>query len=143
MSLSEMVTVLLSTLLRILPDLAPTIPPASLIESGPLSLPSFTTSPSILRSLREAYGVAISNLMICATVSICVSVLATLGMQRLNLATISKEREKGKLVGRDGGEDAFGGGEGCPEELREREKDWTVTVDFEDPRRRSYPVEFI
>ena len=47
----------------------------------------------VLGGLRKAYCEAISAVMICATVTVCVSILATLGMQRMNLNTITKERE--------------------------------------------------
>lgn len=36
--------------------------------------------------------------MICATVTICVSILATFGMRRLNLREVSRDREVSKQV---------------------------------------------
>lgn len=83
-------------LIKEVPKYASAIPPQAVVESGALNLQTLTSSSSVLHGLRQAYGVAISAIMICATVTICISILATLGMQRLNLKVISREREVNK-----------------------------------------------
>ena len=85
--------ILVSKLIDEVPKYASAIPPQAVVDSGALNLQTITSSPAILYGLRQAYGVAISAIIIFATVTICVSILATLGMQRLNLKVISRERE--------------------------------------------------
>lgn len=72
------------------------IPPKAVVEAGALNLGTLTDSRRILHELRQAYGQAISAVMICATVTICASILAALGMQRLNIVKISRDREATK-----------------------------------------------
>ncbi|KAL8698458.1 MAG: hypothetical protein Q9224_001844 [Gallowayella concinna] len=74
------------------------MPAERVIEAGALNLGELTKSSTVLHELRQAYGHAISAVMICATVAICVSILATLGMQRLNLVKISRDREAAKVM---------------------------------------------
>ena len=88
--------ILVGKLISEVPKYADAISPQAVIESGALNLQALTSSTAVLYGLRQAYGVAISAVIICATVSICFSVLATLGMQRLNLKVISREREVNK-----------------------------------------------
>lgn len=85
--------ILVGKLIDEVPKYASAIPPQAVVDSGALNLQTITSYPAVLYGLRQAYGVAISAIMICATVTICVSILATLGMQRLNLKVISRERE--------------------------------------------------
>ncbi|KAL8925504.1 MAG: hypothetical protein Q9208_003395 [Pyrenodesmia sp. 3 TL-2023] len=85
--------ILISQLLSEIPKHARMIPSQAVIEAGALNLDALTDSPGILRQLRQAYGEAISAVMICATVTICVSIVATSGMQRLNIVKISRDRE--------------------------------------------------
>lgn len=85
--------IFVSRLLSEVPRFASTIPPQAVIASGALNLKALTSSPSILYGLRQAYRLAISSIMVFATVAICISILATLGMQRLNLVKISRDRE--------------------------------------------------
>lgn len=85
--------ILVSQLLREVPRYARTIPPEAVIASGALNLTSLTTSPPVLHGLRHAYSRALSAVMICATAAIGISVLATLGMQRVNLVKVSRGRE--------------------------------------------------
>ncbi|KAL8885538.1 MAG: hypothetical protein Q9192_006629 [Flavoplaca navasiana] len=87
--------ILISQLLNEVPKQTD-IPPEAVIEAGALNLGQLTRSSEVLHELRQAYGHAISAVMICATVTICVSILATLGMQRLNLVKISRNREAKK-----------------------------------------------
>ena len=47
-----------------------TVPPKAFIASGAFSLGTLTSSPSVLYGLRQAYVVAVSAIMICATVTI-------------------------------------------------------------------------
>ncbi|KAL9011752.1 MAG: hypothetical protein Q9180_009162 [Flavoplaca navasiana] len=84
--------ILISQLLNEVPKQTDILPEA-VIEAGTLNLGQLTRSSEVLHELRQAYGHAISAVMICATVTICVSILATLGMQRLNLVKISRDRE--------------------------------------------------
>jgi hypothetical protein len=91
--------ILVGKLLREVSKYASTIAPEAVIASGALNLETLTSSPSVIHGLRQAYGAALSALMICATVIICVSILTTFGMQRLNLVKISKEREAIKQSG--------------------------------------------
>ena len=69
------------------------ISPQLVVEAGALNLPMLTTSPATLIGLRKAYSIAISATMICATVTICVSILATFGMRWVNLVQVSRQRE--------------------------------------------------
>ncbi|KAL8755570.1 MAG: hypothetical protein Q9184_004761 [Pyrenodesmia sp. 2 TL-2023] len=85
--------ILVSQLLSEVPKHASVIPPQAVIEAGALNLDALTDSRDILHELRQAYGMAISTIMICATATICVSILATLGMQRLNIVKVSRDRE--------------------------------------------------
>ncbi|KAL9629073.1 MAG: hypothetical protein Q9204_005485 [Flavoplaca sp. TL-2023a] len=87
--------ILISQLLNEVPKQTD-VPPEAVIEAGALNLAQLTRSSEVLHELRQAYGHAISAVMICATVTICVSILATLGMQRLNLVKISRDREAKK-----------------------------------------------
>ncbi|KAL2041648.1 hypothetical protein N7G274_005432 [Stereocaulon virgatum] len=88
--------ILVSKLISEVPTHTGTIPPKAVIASGALNLGTLTSSPGVLYGLRQAYVVAISAIMICATVTICVSILATVGMQPLNLKNISRARELAK-----------------------------------------------
>ena len=88
--------ILVDGLLREVPKYASNIPPKTVVASGALNLKDLSHSSTALYGLRQAYGVAISDVIICATVTICISILATSGMQRLNLAKISREREAAK-----------------------------------------------
>ena len=92
--------ILVGKLISEVPKYADAISPQAVIESGALNLQALTSSTAVLYGLRQAYGVAISAIMICATVSICFSMLATLGMQRLNLKIISRERGVNKQTTR-------------------------------------------
>lgn len=93
--------ILVSQLLSQIPKFTNAVSPKAVVASGALDLHSLTTSSSALHGLRQAYGLAISAIMKCATVTICISIMATLGMQRLNLVKISKEREIAKEASYD------------------------------------------
>lgn len=67
--------------------------PKDIIATGALKLDQLSPSPAALHLLRQAFSNAISSIMICATVAICLAVLTTLGMQRLNLRNVSQDRE--------------------------------------------------
>lgn len=85
--------ILVSKLISGVPRYAATISPQAVIQAGALNLQTLTSSSATLYGLRKAYGLAISATMICATVTIGISVFTTLGMQPLNLKAISRERE--------------------------------------------------
>lgn len=87
---------LVSKLIGEVPKYTSTISPQTVIEAGALNLTTLTASPAVLTGLRKAYSTAISATMICATVTICVSILATFGMRRLNLKEESRDREVSK-----------------------------------------------
>lgn len=84
---------LVSKLIDDVPRYTSTISALAVIEAGPLNLKSLTALPDVLMGLRKAYSVAISATMICATTTICVSILATFGMRWLNLKDVSVEKE--------------------------------------------------
>ncbi|CAF9937713.1 MAG: hypothetical protein HETSPECPRED_000624 [Heterodermia speciosa] len=91
-------SILVSKLLSEVPKYTKSIPPQAVISSGALNLDTLTNSPVVIDGLRQAYGKAISAVMICATVAIGVSSLTTLGMRPLNLKVISREREAARAT---------------------------------------------
>ena len=91
-------SILVSKLLSEVPKYTNSVTPQAVVSSGALNLDSLTNSPLVIDGLRQAYGKAISAVMICATVAICVSGLTTLGMRPLNLKVISREREAARAT---------------------------------------------
>ncbi|KAI9724632.1 MAG: hypothetical protein M1828_003656 [Chrysothrix sp. TS-e1954] len=89
---------LVNKLIEQVPKYTNTISPQTVIGNGALNLDKLTSSPSVLNGLRRAYSTAVSSTTICATVAICLSILATFGMRRLNLVKVSHEKEEAKAV---------------------------------------------
>ncbi|KAI4193446.1 MAG: hypothetical protein LQ350_008314 [Teloschistes chrysophthalmus] len=92
---------LVSKLVNEVPKHTHSVTAESVISSGALILDKLTSSAPVLDGLHQAYGSAISTVMIYATVAICVSVLTTLGMPRFNLKSVSadKEHREGDVAG--------------------------------------------
>jgi len=86
--------ILISELISQVPKYTSTVSPQAVVQAGALNLDTLASSPSTLTGLREAYSAAISGTMICATVTICVSVLTTFGMRWFNLKHVSKDNEQ-------------------------------------------------
>ncbi|MCJ1432696.1 hypothetical protein MMC27_002053 [Xylographa pallens] len=83
--------ILISELISNVSRYTSTISPQTVIQAGALSLGTLTAIPSILLGLREAYSAAISATMICATVAICLSIPAALGIRQLSLKRPTEE----------------------------------------------------
>ncbi|KAL8721385.1 MAG: hypothetical protein Q9225_001932 [Loekoesia sp. 1 TL-2023] len=91
-------TILVGRLLNEVPKYTTSVAPQAVISAGALNLSTLTNSISVLDGLRQAYRNAISTIMLCATTTICIANLTTLGMKRLNLKKISREREINKAA---------------------------------------------
>lgn len=87
-------TIILSTLLDLVPKTLPHVPVESVIKAGGTDLTSLGLADEDLAILRHIWNTAITRTMILATAALGASVLFTLAVERLNVNTVAKERKE-------------------------------------------------
>lgn len=87
-------TIILSTLLDLVPKGLPHVPVEAVIKAGGTGLTSLGLADQDLAILRHIWNTAIARTMILATAALGASVLFTLAMEWLNVNTVAKERRE-------------------------------------------------
>lgn len=87
-------TLLLTHLVQSIPRIAPSISPEAVINAGAANLLSLTTDPQILYNLRLTWAGAVRVVFLFVVVASALSVLFSLGIERLNVHVVSQERKE-------------------------------------------------
>ncbi|OTA91517.1 hypothetical protein M434DRAFT_342951 [Hypoxylon sp. CO27-5] len=87
-------TILLSTILDLVPKRLPNIPAELVMSVGAANLSALASTPEDLRILREIWNTAITRTMILGTATVGAAVPFTLGMEWLNAVKVAEERKK-------------------------------------------------
>ena len=92
MSIGE--TVLINSLAKEISKASTGLEAKTVVDAGPLALPSLSPSPEILKTLRNAYAIAVSHTNVFATVAICLAVPTTLSMRWIRLKQTNRASEE-------------------------------------------------
>ncbi|KAE8383845.1 major facilitator superfamily domain-containing protein [Aspergillus bertholletiae] len=92
-------TISLNNILREVPRQIPELSPERVMAWGASNLPALAPTADALIKLRSIWCTSVSHVMIFALACICVSVLFTGGMERLNAKQVANERRAAKGEG--------------------------------------------
>ena len=81
---------LITSLQKQLPRLAPSVSPTTVIRSGALGVNHLADSPQVIEEIRRAWATAVAEVNILLVTIICVSVLTALGMSWLSVKEMSE-----------------------------------------------------
>lgn len=88
-------TIVITTLLELLPQRLPSVSPEMVVTLGAANLPSLVTSSEDLAILQDIWNTAVARTMILGTAVVAAAIPFTFGMEWLNALKVAQERKEG------------------------------------------------